>query len=261
MSYSLLRFAPIPQRGVEFLVDGHEGKHGAAALRLRPGEHVLIGDGAGVVAECEVLAAESGTVTVRVLERTEHARPRPEVVVVQALPKSERSELAVELATEAGADAIVPWQAERCIARWTGAKGKVDKGRTKWANAARAAAKQARRPFEPTIGELLDTPALVDRVGQWVSAGDVLIVLHEQAAQPFGALIRDAIDNGAQRLVLIIGPEGGVSDNEVAALRAQGAHSALLGPEIVRTSTAAAVALAAIGVLSTRWDGSHNKGS
>lgn len=251
----MLRYAPIPPVGSTIVVDGMEGKHGAAALRLRHGEHVLIGDGAGVVAECAVCEASGSIVRAEVLKRTEHTPPRPAVVVVQALPKAERGELAVELATEAGADEIIPWQSARCVARWTGAKDKASKGHAKWVNAARAAAKQSRRPFEPAVGELHDTHALLGRVGQWIAADDVVIVLHEQATQPFGATMRAAVARDVARIVLIVGPEGGVATEEVAALQALGAHTALLGPEVLRTSTAAAVALAAIGVLTTRWGG------
>lgn len=253
MSASLLRSAEIPDVGRHLLIDGPEGKHGAAALRLRAGEQILVGDGRGVVATCEVLSAAGSEVEVLVRVRTEHEAPRPSVTIVQGLPKSERSELAVDLATEAGADEIIPWQADRCISRWTGGKGKADKGRQKWLNAARAAAKQARRAFEPPIGELLDSTALTAKVAEWVGAGSAVIVLHEEESQALTDLAREAVDSGKERIVLVVGPEGGVSDREIAALREAGAMPALLGPEVLRTSTAAAVALGALGAITPRW--------
>lgn len=253
MTASQLRHHPVPEVGTVFLVDGQEGRHGANALRLRAGETVLVSDGDGTVADCRVVSTGKGEVELEVVERVVHPRPRPQVIVVQALPKSERSELAVELATEAGADEIWPWQSERCISRWTGAKGKGDKGRTKWQNAARAAAKQSRRAFEPHIGDLLEKDALVQRVRSWVAGGSVVIVLHEQSRQPFADLVRGAVQTGAEAIVVVVGPEGGVSEAEAAALRDAGAHTALLGREVLRTSTAAAVALGAIGVLTARW--------
>lgn len=253
MTASQLRHHPVPEVGSAFLVAGQEGRHGASALRLRAGESVLVSDGEGVVADCRVLSTGKAEVELEVVARRVHDRPRPAVIVVQALPKSERSELAVELATEAGADEIWPWQSERCISRWTGAKGKGDKGRTKWENAARAATKQSRRAYEPHIGELLEKEALVDRVRRWVAGGSVVIVLHEESREPFADLVRQAVEADAESIVLVVGPEGGVSDGEAAALREAGAHTALLGPEVLRTSTAAAVALGAIGVLTSRW--------
>lgn len=253
MSASLLRSEDIPDDGGRLVISGPEGKHGAAALRLKPGEGILVGDGAGVLAECEVLSAGAGEVEVVVRRRTEHAPPVPAVTIVQALPKSERSELAVDLATEAGADEIVPWQADRCISRWTGAKGKAEKGRQKWQNAARAAAKQARRAFEPPIGELVDTKALTAMVADWSNASSAVIVLHEEESRAFTELVTATVGEGIERIVLVVGPEGGVAEQEIAALREAGAIPALLGPEVLRTSTAAAVALGAIGALTARW--------
>lgn len=257
MSASLLRSEEIPDDGERLVISGPEGRHGAAALRLKPGENVLVGDGAGVLAECQVLSAAGNEVDVAVRRRTVHARPRPAVTIVQGLPKSERSELAVDLATEAGADEIIPWQADRCISRWTGGKGKAEKGRQKWQNAARAAAKQARRAFEPPIGELVDTTSLTELVADWVNASSAVIVLHEEGSRAFTDLVTSAVGAGIERIVLLVGPEGGVAEHEIAALREAGATPALLGTEVLRTSTAATVALGAIGALTPRWPSSQ----
>ncbi|WP_333617971.1 16S rRNA (uracil(1498)-N(3))-methyltransferase [Dietzia sp.] len=270
MSASLLHITgPIPGQGERIVIDGSEGRHGASALRLAPGEDVLVGDGAGVLAECRVESAGQGTVEATVLARREVPEPSLRVTVVQALPKSERSELAVDLATEAGADEIVPWQSERCVSRWTGGKGssngsgknsgKAEKGRAKWENAARAAAKQARRARVPRIGELVEGRTLAALVREWTDEGALVVVLHEEESRPFADAIGSAVA-GAEaatpgRLVLVVGPEGGVSPAEIEALRSAGAVPALLGPEVLRTSTAAAVALGAIGVLTGRWGG------
>lgn len=253
MSASLLRSDGIPDIGERLVISGPEGRHGAAALRLRPGEGVLVGDGAGVVADCEVISASGSDVEVEVRRRAEHEAPRPLVTIVQGLPKSERSDLAVDLATEAGADEIIPWQADRCISRWTGGKGKAGKGRQKWQNAARAAAKQARRAFEPPIGELVDTTSLTVMVADWTNAGSAVIVLHEAESRPFTDLVGEASAAGIERIVLVVGPEGGVAEHEIESLCKAGAKPALLGPEVLRTSTAAAVALGAIGALTPRW--------
>ena len=251
MTPPLFRADSLPQVGAAIVLDGPEGRHAASALRLRVGETIRVGDGRGGVAECEITETDRSSVTAQVRELVHH-RPSPcPVTVVQALPKSERSELAVELATEAGADRIVPWQAERCVARWTGVK--LDKGIVKWANAARAAAKQSRRPFEPEIAEPVDRAGLLDLVTREVAAGARVLALHEQGAVPFDEALAGGTSGPPGRVVLVVGPEGGISDSELAELRAAGAVTTVLGPEVLRTSTAAAVALGALGVLTARW--------
>lgn len=249
MTPPLFRAHDVPEVGGTIVLDGAEGRHAGSALRVRPGERVRVGDGRGVVADCEVTTAEPGRVEAVVLIRDRVPRPRPEVTVIQALPKSDRSELAVELATEAGADRIVPWQADRCVSRWTGPK--LEKGRAKWTNAARAAAKQSRRPWEPEIDDLIDSRALVSLVGTATAEGAAVVVLHEEGAVPFASAATAHPDTS--RVLVVVGPEGGVSDAEIDALTGAGARTVVLGPEVLRTSTAAAVALGALGVLSTRW--------
>lgn len=249
MTPSLFRVATVPAVGATVVLDGAEGRHAGNALRVRPGEEIRVGDGRGVVAECVVTTTTSGVVEAEVTTRTDVPRSFPQVTIVQGLPKSERSELAVELATEAGADRIIPWQAERCVSRWTGPK--VEKGRTKWTNAARAAAKQSRRAWEPEIGELLDSTGLATLVAGEAAAGTRVLILHEDGAAGFA----DAVTAGpvAERILVVVGPEGGVSEAEIDALTGAGARAVVLGPEVLRTSTAAAVALGALGVLTPRW--------
>ena len=249
MTPPLFRVEAVPAVGETVVLDGTEGRHAGSALRVRPGERIRVGDGRGAVADCAVLTAAPGRVEAEVLDRDRAERPSPPVTVVQALPKSERSELAVELATEAGVDRIVPWQADRCVSRWSGPK--VDKGRTKWANAARAAAKQSRRAWEPEIGDLLDSTGLAAFVAAEVGAGALALVLHEDGAVP----LADAVtaSRPGSGILLVVGPEGGVSDAELTALADAGARTVVLGPEVLRTSTAAAVALGALGVLTPRW--------
>lgn len=256
MTPSLFRVETVPAVGATVVLDGPEGRHAGSALRLRPGEPIRVGDGRGAVADCVVTTTSPGVVEAEVGTRMDVPRPVPEVTVVQALPKSERSELAVELATEAGADRIVPWQAERCVSRWAGAK--VGKGRTKWANAARAAAKQSRRAHEPEIGELLDSAALARLVAEEAAAGTRVLILHEEGAVPFADAVTaptPGVHGRPVNVLVVVGPEGGVSDAELEALTGAGARPVVLGPEVLRTSTAAAVALGALGVLTPRWAG------
>lgn len=247
MSRPLFYVDAVPEPGQLAVVDGDEGFHAANVRRTKTGEHLDLGDGAGVVAHCVVEEVGKGRLTARVLERRVVAPPHPAVTVVQAIPKSERSELAVELATEAGADAVVAWQAARCVARWDGAK--VEKGLRRWSAVARSAARQSRRAHIPPVDGVVTTPELVRRVASEVAGGATVLVLHESATGPLtGVALADA-----SSLTLIVGPEGGIADDEVDALTAAGAVAVRLGPTVLRTSTAAAVGLGALGALTPRW--------
>lgn len=248
MSAALFYIDAVPEAGALAVVDGDEGFHAATVRRFRPGEELELGDGAGTVARCVVEDVAKGRLTARVGDRRTVAGPVPAVTVVQAIPKSDRAELAVELATEAGADAIVAWQSARCVARWEG-EAKLDKGLRRWGAVARSAARQSRRAHIPLVTGVLSTPDLVGRVQAGVAAGAVVLVLHESATGP----LTQAPLNDADAVTLIVGPEGGITDDEVAALTAAGAIAVRLGPTVLRTSTAAAVALGALGVLTARW--------
>jgi len=236
----------IPEPGQIAVLDGPEGRHAATVRRTRVGEAITLSDGRGLLAASEVVDAQRDRLHLRVLDRALASRPTPEVTVVQALPKSERSELAVELMTEAGADAVVPWQSLRCVAKWD---GKAAKGIEKWRAAARAAARQSRRAYIPEVHELHRTRDLVELVRAARAEGAVVAALHESGAARFTELDF----TGVPRVVLIVGPEGGLDDSELSALTEAGARTVVLGPTVLRTSTAAAVALGALGALTPRW--------
>ena len=235
----------LPEVGELAVVDGDEGFHAAKVRRIRIGEELDLGDGDGTVAHCLVEDVAKGRLTARVLDRRSVPAAAPAVTVVQALPKSDRSELAIELATEAGADAFVAWRASRCVARWDG-REKVDKGLRRWGAVARSAARQSRRPYIPPVTGLVSTVELVQRVRD---DGATALVLHESATVKLTELPVGQADS----LLLIVGPEGGIADDEIAALTDAGGTPVLLGPTVLRTSTAATVALGALGVLTGRW--------
>jgi 16S rRNA (uracil1498-N3)-methyltransferase len=237
----------IPGVGEIAVVEGDEGFHAATVRRLRSGESLVLSDGAGAVADCVVTSADKRSLCARVLARRTAAQPSPPVTVVQAIPKSERSELAVELATEAGADEFVAWQADRCVARWDG--DRADKGLRRWRAVARAAARQSRRAWIPGVEGPLSTQGLCGYVAGRVADGAVALVLHESAEGP----LAERPLAGAASILVVVGPEGGIGDSELEALTAVGAVPVRLGPTVLRTSTAAAVALGALGVLTPRW--------
>ncbi|MFF0818294.1 16S rRNA (uracil(1498)-N(3))-methyltransferase [Rhodococcus sp. NPDC003318] len=247
MAATVFYLDPLPEVGAIAVLDGKEGRHAATVRRIRVGEQLMLADGRGGVARAEVVDVGKDRLDLSVTSRDEVPVATPAVTLVQALPKAERSELAVELATEAGIDAIVPWQAARCVAKWEGAK--VAKGVARWQAVAVAAAKQSRRAHVPQIADLHRTAAVLDRVRALVADGGVALVLHESATAELAALDLGSVPG----IVLVVGPEGGLSEDEVAALTAAGATAVRLGPTVLRTSTAAAVALGALGVLTDRW--------
>ncbi|MBY6412033.1 16S rRNA (uracil(1498)-N(3))-methyltransferase [Rhodococcus sp. BP-252] len=247
MAATVFYLDPLPDVGGTAVLDGKEGRHAATVRRIRVGERILLSDGHGGIAETVVTAAERDRLEMAVETRSDVPRPTPSVGVVQALPKADRSELAVELATEAGIDSIVPWQSSRCVAKWEGAK--ADKGVARWQSVATAAAKQSRRPFVPEVAPLHTNSAVVALARGVVERGGIVAVLHEAASVPFSSLSFREVPE----VLLVVGPEGGLTDSEVAALTGVGATPVMLGPTVLRTSTAAAVALGALGVMTNRW--------
>lgn len=247
MSRALFYVDALPAVGELAVVDGDEGFHAASVRRIRVGEELDLGDGAGTVAHVVVEDVGKGRLSARLLDKRVVAPPAPTVTVVQALPKSDRSELAVETATEAGADAFLAWQSDRCVARWDG-PAKVEKGLRRWQAVARSAARQSRRPHVPPVTALVSTRELAAHVSS-APGTSVVLVLHESASEPLTAVRVGE----AESLMLIIGPEGGIGDDELAVLTSAGASAVRLGPSVLRTTTAAAVALGALGVLTSRW--------
>jgi 16S rRNA (uracil1498-N3)-methyltransferase len=143
----------------------------------------------------------------------------------------------------------VAWQAARCVARWEGAR--VDKGLRRWRAVARSAARQSRRAHIPPVdGAVVSTAALTQRISDAVASGATVLALHEAAT----GNLADLRLAQANSVMLVVGPEGGISSGEIAALTDAGAVAVRLGPTVLRTSTAAAVALGALGVLTPRWD-------
>lgn len=246
MAATVFYLDEVPEPGMVAVLDGPEGRHAATVRRIRVGEPITLSDGHGVLADSEVIAAQKDRLELAVLDRRVEVPVFPPVTVVQALPKSDRSELAVELMTEAGVDLIVPWQAARCVANW---EAKAAKGIEKWRAAARSAARQSRRAYIPEVAELHRTRDLLDLVRKATADGAIVAALHESGTSKFTELALSE----AREVVLIVGPEGGLDDTELAALAEAGADIVLLGPTVLRTSTAAAVALGALGALTDRW--------
>jgi 16S rRNA (uracil1498-N3)-methyltransferase len=230
------------------VLSGAEGRHAATVRRLRPGERADVADGAGLVAECVVAGPsvdQHGAVGLEltVQARREVPRPDPAITVVQAIPKGDRGELAVEEMTEIGVDRIVPWAAARCVPVWRGARG--ERSLAKWRMTAREAAKQSRRAWIPEVTDV----ASAGRVAQLIGQAACAIVLEPGAAASLGRLGLPETGD----VLVVVGPEGGITDEESAAFRATGAIACRLGPTVLRTSTAGPVAAAILLTRSGRW--------
>jgi 16S rRNA (uracil1498-N3)-methyltransferase len=224
-------------------VEGDEARHAVVVKRTRVGEQVALTDGAGTTATGTVESADRSAMTVAVSSVRTVAPELPRVVVVQAIPKGERGELAVEMLTEVGADVIVPWAASRSVAVWRGER--AAKALTKWRASAREAAKQARRSWFPEVRE----PATTDDVVALLRDAAVPVVLHEAASGP----LADLPVPGRGEIVVVVGPEGGISDAELAAFAGVVAEPVRLGSSVLRTSTAGVAAVAALLSRTPRW--------
>ncbi|MFB8190795.1 16S rRNA (uracil(1498)-N(3))-methyltransferase [Microbacterium sp. NPDC055988] len=220
---------------------GAEAKHAAVVRRLRVGEAVTVGDGAGVWLTGAAEEVSPSRVEVRISDRVEHPAPSPRIILVQALAKGDRDELAVQAACELGVDEIVPWQASRSVSRWEGPK--AVKGRERWATIVREAAKQAHRAWVPEVTAPVSTKQLAER-----AASQRMLLLDPTASVRLSEIEADGRD-----LVLVVGPEGGVAEEELDRLTAAGAERVLLGDTVLRTSTAGPAAIAVLSVALGRW--------
>ena len=221
--------------GDEVVLTGREAHHAAVVRRVRVGEAVTVGDGRGAWLSGEVAAASPQRVAVVITHRRTVPAAAPRLVLVQALAKGDRDELAVQAATEIGADAII---------RWQGAK--IEKGRARWSSIVREAAKQAHRAWIPEVTAPVSTADLAARAEH-----ARLLVLVPDAADPLTAVFLDPQDT--TDVLVIVGPEGGLTPEEVDRLGSAGARPVRLGENVLRTSTAGPAALALASAALHRW--------
>jgi 16S rRNA (uracil1498-N3)-methyltransferase len=229
--------------GDEILLDGSEGHHAVTVRRIRVGEQIALTDGFGSTAVVTVTETGKKFLDATVDSVTTSEREAPRVVVVQAIPKGDRGELAVEMLTEVGVDVIVPWAASRSVAVWRG--DRAEKALAKWRSAAREAAKQARRSWFPEVTDLATT----DDVTALLAKAGVPVVLHEGASGPLANIPIP----GRAEIVIVVGPEGGISDEELAAFSNVGAEPLRMGTSVLRSSTAGVAAAAALLSRTQRW--------
>jgi 16S rRNA (uracil1498-N3)-methyltransferase len=226
------------EAGSRIVLAGDEGRHAADVRRLRVGEAVDLADGRGGIAHGVVAETRRGQLTIEVKDRAAVPAGSPRLTVVQAMARGGRDELAVEAMTEVGVDHVLGWEAARNVAHWT------ERTQAKWTATAHAAAKQSRRAWWPEISG----PATTADVAAYCASADLAVVLHEAATTPLSALQFPAVG----QIVVTVGPEGGITDDELAMLAASGAHAVRLGDEVLRSSTAGVAALSVINA-RTRW--------
>jgi 16S rRNA (uracil1498-N3)-methyltransferase len=229
--------------GAVVSLGGAEARHAVTVSRVRPGESLLLGNGAGLMLAGIVVTAGPAELTLRVDTRTVTPPAAPRIRLVQALAKGDRDELAVQAATELGVDGVIPWTAARSVSRWEGAK--VSKGRERWASIVREATKQSIRPWLPEVADLMSTKQLA------ALAGRTRMLLLEPTA--IGRLTEVAPPTDDRDILLVVGPEGGISPAELDLLEQAGAARVRLGETVLRTSTAGPAALAILNATLGRW--------
>lgn len=234
-------------------VEGEEARHARTVQRLRVGEELDLIDGRGARVRAVVVSGRDDPFTVEVNEVTREGAPTPRLCLVQALAKGGRDEQALETATELGVDQIIPWQADRSIVRWD--RRKAQTGVERWQRLAVAAAKQSRRAWVPHVTPVETSAGLARTLETIVSDGGVVLVCHESSSSHF-AQISAAEKNRwevAPLIAVVVGPEGGITDDELAMFVDRGAVPVLLGRHVMRSSTAGPAALAALNVTLGRW--------
>ncbi|MDO5534856.1 MAG: 16S rRNA (uracil(1498)-N(3))-methyltransferase [Propionibacteriaceae bacterium] len=231
-----------PQVGDTVTVGGDEGRHAAAVRRIRVGETILVADGAGTGVRGEVVAVDKASVTLEVAEVLTQADAPIRYHAVQALAKGDRAELAVEMLTELGIDRIIPWQSSRSVVKWTHEREERQLGR--WRSTAREATKQSRRLRVPIVTSAMTTRELVELIPTMAAT----FILHEGAERTLRHFELPEVGD----VLIIIGPEGGLSGDEIAAFEQAGARQLLVSDGVLRTSTAGVVALAQLQAFQRR---------
>ena len=224
-------------------VDGPEARHAVTVSRVRPGDRLRLGNGAGLLLEGAVLTAEAAQLTLRVDDASETRAATPRIHLVQALAKGDRDELAIQAATELGVDGVIPWSAARSITKWDGPK--IAKGHERWSSIVREASKQSIRAWLPSVAPLTSTKQLA------VLAATTRMLLLDPTAT--GRLTEVAVPTDDRDILLVVGPEGGISPAELLVLEQAGARAVRLGDTVLRTSTAGPAALAILNATLGRW--------
>jgi 16S rRNA (uracil1498-N3)-methyltransferase len=222
--------------GQSYEFDNEDANHAIRVLRMAAGDVFMLADGTGAWSQVKAFAIKKKSMEVEVIATGFQEALPTTITVVQALPKSDRAKEAIELLTEAGVDRIVPWAATRSI-------GKVSE---KFAVTAREASKQSRRLRIPEVTDIATT----EQICEAIKLSDLAIAFHESS----DVKLSDSISShNVAHLLIIIGPEGGITSSELEAFKAAGAKVALMGRPILRSAHAGIAAVAAVSALLKVW--------
>lgn len=225
--------------GQRYTFDNEDALHAIRVLRTGPGEIFWLSDGKGTFSTVKALEVEKKSMQVEVLESHFQEPLDIEYTVIQALPKGDRLKQCAALLTEVGADRIVFWNSARSIGK------SEDKTFDKLDVTIREASKQARRFRIPEIVGPLSTAQVIDEIART----DLAVLFHESATSKLSAITPPAV----KRALIIIGPEGGITDEELDAFTSSGAIIALMGRPIFRSAHAGIAGLAALQTLLKSW--------
>jgi 16S rRNA (uracil1498-N3)-methyltransferase len=216
----------------EVALPKEESHHALRVLRVAPPDVITVTDGNGMVARCAAVRVDGDRLIAEVLERDQQRPPAPELIVYQGAAKGHKVDDVVERLAELGVAELSVYSSNRTVVRWGDDKSRRVSER--WQTIARSAAKVSRNPFVMRVESALSFTELLRRIAREPLA----LALWEGASLP----MRTAVIKGPQRVALIIGPEGGLEEEEAHALADAGAQLVSLGPHILRTEVAAVVA-------------------
>lgn len=239
--------------GSTLVLRGEEARHAATVRRTGVGEQIDVVNGRGLRSTIEVTNVAKNELSGTILGVAEEPAHALDVVLIQALAKGGRDEQAVETATEFGVDEVIPWQSARTVVRWNDA-AKAAKGRARWNATALAAAKQARRSWVPTVADGMSSKQLSAWIRDEVAGGSRVFVCHETAqtrlVDSLGVTSTQTHLPGEKgRIGVVVGPEGGITDDELELFTQSGAETVLLGEHVLRSATAGPWAIAVIRAL------------
>ena len=219
-------------------------RHALQSMRIGVGEALQLSDGRGLRIHAVVDDAAQGVVHVQSVGR--EPQPVTRLSLIQALAKQGRDEEAVDAATQIGVDEVIPWQADRSIVKW-----KDGKTNRKWGSVIDAATEQSRRAWRPELADHVNSKGVLAICRRACVHGDLVVVLHQDANDDWNGIeqavceLSDAslADGKSRTVYVVVGPEGGISDDEVNTFKSAGAHVCVLGRNILRAATAGPVAL------------------
>ena len=226
--------------GQRQVLENEEAHHAIKVLRLNTGEVIKISDGVGNWVSGPIVEIAKKELFISITERGEIQAAKPELVLVQAITKSDRNKEMLELAVEAGVDRIIPWQSERSISKWQ------SDSEQKWQVGIKQSCKQARQVKLPQLMQVMSTTEVIKSI----SEGGFGIVFHEEASTKFSAL---TIPNSQSSVYLVIGPEGGISEQELLSFQNNGSKVVRLGDTVLRSAHAGFAALSAVQTKLGRW--------